>query len=294
MNRTQFGEGACDKTRRYLDSYISNELLVETNHEVLRHVENCAACSAELDSRVKLRSRLKAAVKNQPVPPDLQVRIRERVRRPAANTWLSADWSRWALGAAASLLVCAGIWWNYSRETMPAIGDRPAQNAYIQKISSRLTAVLKVGLGDHVHCAVFRKYPQQPPTVEHMETDLGPSFKGLLPVVRAAVPEGYRVVMGHQCSYLGRKFVHLTLEKDGELLSLVIARKNSGETLEGLAPSTHPSDIPIYQSSAGRYQVAGFDAGNFLAYIVSDLKGKANLEIAAALAPSVHEFLLKA
>jgi hypothetical protein len=34
-----FGEGACEKIRKYLDSYISNELLIETNHEVLRHVE---------------------------------------------------------------------------------------------------------------------------------------------------------------------------------------------------------------------------------------------------------------
>ena len=34
MNRVQFGEGACEKTRKYLDSYIGNELLVETNHEV--------------------------------------------------------------------------------------------------------------------------------------------------------------------------------------------------------------------------------------------------------------------
>ena len=51
MNRVQFGEGDCDKTRKYLDSYISNELLVETNHEVLRHLESCPACSAELDTR---------------------------------------------------------------------------------------------------------------------------------------------------------------------------------------------------------------------------------------------------
>ena len=42
---------ACDQTRKYLDSYISSELLVETNHELLRHLEACAACSAEADAR---------------------------------------------------------------------------------------------------------------------------------------------------------------------------------------------------------------------------------------------------
>ena len=27
---------ACEETRKYLDSYVSSELLVETNHELLR------------------------------------------------------------------------------------------------------------------------------------------------------------------------------------------------------------------------------------------------------------------
>lgn len=292
MNRIEFGESACDKTRRYLDSYISNELLVETNHEVLRHLEGCRTCAAEVDARTKLRARLKSAVDAQSAPPELQVRIREKIREQRPGSWFTADWSRWAAAMAASVMVCAGIWWTYTADRMPALADRPAQNAYIQKVSSRIAAVLRVGLGDHIHCAVFRKYPKNPPTVEHMEADLGPAFQGLLPVVRAAVPDGYRIVMGHQCSYLGRKYVHFTLENHGELLSLVIARKNQGESLEGLPPSSD-AGVPIYQSAAGRYHVAGFDAGEFLAYVVSDMKGKANLEIASALAPAVRGFLVK-
>jgi hypothetical protein len=126
-----------------------------------------------------------------------------------------------------------------------------------------------------------------------MEASLGPSYKGLLPVVRASVPEGYRIVMAHQCSYGGRKYIHLTLEKGGEFLSLVIARKNPGESVVGLSSADTSSGIPIYQSAAGRYKVAGFDAGDFLAYIVSDLKGKANLQIASNLAPGIREFLMK-
>jgi hypothetical protein len=39
--------------------------------------------------------------------------------------------------------------------------------------------------------------------------------------------------------------------------------------------------------------VAGFEAGNFFAYVVSELKNKENLEIAENVAPAVHEFLVK-
>jgi anti-sigma factor (TIGR02949 family) len=299
MNRIQFGQGGCEKALRYLDAYISNELTVETNHEVLRHLEGCQACSAELDARTRLRSRLNTAVKAQSVPPELQARIREQIRNGRPGSWLSLEslktggW-RWAGAmAAACLVVAAGLWVNYSAERMPTLADRPAQNAYITRVSANLAAVLKVGLGDHIHCSIFRKYPKDAPPVEKMEGELGATYSGLLPVVRAAVPDSYRVIMAHQCSYAGRKFIHLTFEKDGGLLSLVIARKEPGESLQGLAPTTQSSGIPIYQSAAGRYEVAGFQAGNYFAYVVSELKGKANLQIAANMAVGVHEFLAK-
>ena len=76
--------------------------------------------------------------------------------------------------------------------------------------------------------------------------------------------------------------------------ALVIARRNAGESLAGWTPASERLGIAIYQSGAERYQVAGFEAGNFLAYVVSDLKSQANLQIAVNLAPRVREFLMKA
>ena len=298
MNRIQFGEGGCERIRKYLDAYVSNELTVEANHEVLRHIEGCRACAAEVEGRVHLRSRLKAAVNAQGVPPELQVRVREQIRSSRQGTWaplgwLGAGWPRWAGATAAVLVIAGGLWVGVSPEKLPELSDRPGQKAYLSRVSANLAAILKVGLGDHIHCAIFRKYPKDPQPVEKMETDLGPAYAGLLPVVRAAVPQGYKVIMAHQCSYDGRKFVHLTLEKDGSLLSLVVARKQAGESLDGLSPAAAASGVRIYQSAAGRYQVAGFEAGNFFAYVVSELKNKDNLEIAENVAPVVHEFLVK-
>jgi hypothetical protein len=292
MNRVSFGE-SCERTRKYLDSYISNELLVETNHEVLRHLESCAECSAEADARSQLRARLKSAVRSQAVPVELPVLIRRRIEAGQAKPF-GARWAQWSLAAAAGLALFAVVWSNGRPEAMPELADRAGQNSYIQKVSSRLAAILKVGLRDHIHCAVFRRYPQNPPSVETMEQELGPSYQGLLPVVRAAVPEGYRVVLAHQCDFAKRQYVHLTLANGDKLLSLVIARKQDGETFDELTPATGPSGIPVYQSGADRYQVAAFDAGNFLAYVISDMKGKTNLQVASTLAPGVREFLAKA
>jgi hypothetical protein len=194
---------------------------------------------------------------------------------------------------AASSALALLVWLNYSRTRTPALSDRPAQDAYIQKISATLMPVLKIGLRDHIHCSIFRKYPKDPPTAAQMVKDLGPSYQELLELTKAAVPDRYRVIMAHQCGYAGRKYIHLTLENNGELISLVITRKNAGESLNGIAPVLSASGIPVYQSAAERYEVAAFDSGQYLAFVVSNLEGKMNLQIAADLAPTVHDFLTR-
>ena len=284
MNQVQPGE-ACERTRLYLDSYISNELLIETNHEVLRHLEGCPACAAEAEARSRLRSRLKAAVERQAVPPDLQARIRQRQEPRRRFGW----WTSGMLAAAAAVLVT--IWLGYPRAGLPALTDRPAQAAYIEKISANVAAVVRVGLRDHVHCAVFRRYPKDPQPAEKMVQELGPEYQGLLPLLQAAAPEGYRCVMAHQCSYAGRRYVHLTLKKGEKVLSLVIARKDAGETMAGMPVVRQVSGIPVYEAKAERYQVAGFETGSYMAYVISEMSRAKNLEVAAVLAPGVSRLL---
>ena len=95
-------------------------------------------------------------------------------------------------------------------------GSPGPERVYPERCRRRSVAVLRVGLGDHLHCAIFRKGPEDGgASVAQMENGSGPSFRGLLGVVNASVPAGYHIVMGHECSYLGRKYIHLTLEKDG-------------------------------------------------------------------------------
>ena len=291
MKLVQFGDSACARIRRYMDSYINNELLVETNHEVLRHLESCPSCASEVETRSRIKNRLKAAVQNQGVPVDLQSRVREALRSEGQEAGFR--WTRWA-AAAAIVVIATGTWLavpRWTRPALPDLADRRGQDVFIQKVSESLSAVLKVGLGDHIHCSVFRKYPKNPPSVEEMAEKLGPAYQDLGPLVRARVPEEYRIILAHQCGYQGRRFVHLTLSNGSNLLSLVITRKQAGETLHGLATSRQPSGVPIYQATARNYVVAGFETDQFLAYLVSDLGAKQNLEIATGLAPSVQHFL---
>ncbi len=290
------GSTSCERTQSCLDSYIGRELKAEERRQVQRHLEECAACASEHEARTRLRSRLKAAVLASSVPPDLHVRVREQIRQPRRDSRLSSlfVWNGWAAGAVAmaALVVTAGVWLNPPRETLPPLNDAPRQTAFFRRISANIAQVLRVGLGDHVHCAIFRDYSKMtPPPPERMEAELGPEFKGLLKVVKSAIPEGYQVVMAHHCSYMQRKFTHVTMKRGDSLISLVIAEKQPGESLAGLSRSANAFGIPVYQSGAERFQVAGFEAGRYFAFVVSELRGSRNLQIAQTLAPSVSSLL---
>src|SRR5262245_28340609 len=138
MTQLTFDEWACRNTQAKLDFYIDNELTVETNLELLRHCERCAGCAGEVAARRAIRDRLKVAVRTEDVPQDLEKRVREQLRRsPRGNT------RRWTVMAiAATLVICFGAWFASER-----IGPVPA----------RIAAVLGIGVGDHVHCAVIRQ-----------------------------------------------------------------------------------------------------------------------------------------
>jgi predicted anti-sigma-YlaC factor YlaD len=56
----------CHDFKELSDSYLSDELLVETNHEVIHHLENCTACRQILASRRELRVKLRQSIKTSP------------------------------------------------------------------------------------------------------------------------------------------------------------------------------------------------------------------------------------
>ena len=124
----------------------------------------------------RLRTALKDRRPDQAVPPDLQVRVRERIRARSQRPAWCGRWTKWAGAAAmATLLVVRRRYCGRPRsQPLPGLADRPAQDAYIQtSFADHLIGAEGPGLKDHVHCSIFRKYPQNPPTLEQMAQKLG-------------------------------------------------------------------------------------------------------------------------
>ncbi len=144
----------------------------------------------------------------------------------AKNTF---GWGRRLAAAAVFLMVCSGVWMAVQIRTAPHELDHAAQETYIDSLYARVVAIIRVGLGDHLHCTVFRKFTKDPPTFEQMAKKMGPDWVGLVPLVEERAPEQYRVMLAHRCGYRGREFVHLALQSDAKLLSVIITPKRAGE-----------------------------------------------------------------
>lgn len=237
----------------------------------------------------RINARLKAAVNSVDVPPFLEAKIRQQIQvRGAAQP--HRPWRGLVIASvAAALVIGAGITYQLGQLRGTA-GD---QESFIATISTKVATLMRVGLGDHLHCAFFRKFPAQAPAVEEMESKLGLEYKDLIPVVREHVPQEYKLVLGHQCRYNGRQFVHLSLKNDSQLISLVITAKRPGESfdIEGLLPELVQSGVRIYDGNTGQFQIAAMETSNHLVYFISDLPAKQNMQLMQSMVASLKEVL---
>lgn len=282
----------CERVREQLDSYLSGEISPPASSEVSSHLDGCADCAAELDVRRTLRESLKSAVQRSAVPPFLEARIRRTLANKQTerrSLWIWAP--GFALAAALAVAFLTG--WLGSRPAHPWEMAKTDQATFIETLYGQVADVMRVGLGDHVHCAYFRKFPKDPPTAEQLIAKIGPQYAPLLPAIREQAPAGHVVLLAHQCVFQDRSFIHVALEDHGKLVSLVITRKQPGEQLrEGSVGSLgNATGATIYKAAADQFSIAGFEAGDYLAFVVSDHSERDNLQWAANLAAPVQRAL---
>src|SRR6516165_4295065 len=81
MDVINFKDRTCSRMRGYFDSYLDNELLVETNHEVLRHIAVCADCARLLEERARIKKAVKRAVLQEQPPAALLSNIQRSIHK---------------------------------------------------------------------------------------------------------------------------------------------------------------------------------------------------------------------
>lgn len=263
------GHRNCTRVRPLLDSYLSSELLIETNQEILEHLQGCSECSSFLRSRGQVREVLRRAQAGVEVPGELRIRIQNSIRGVETMRPRPSGWPMMSLIAAGLALVLAtGI--------------------LMRMVQSDAARLLLVGWNNHLKCAMAGHYPAEPPSDEKMASVLGTEYEGLVELSRARMP-GFRVRQGHRCTMDGRRFAHVILQKDDVLLSVSVVKKAEGENFPRHRWLQKARDLDSTQVNG--VEVTGWETGDHLVFVSSNQPRGENMRIAEGMAPGIREML---
>lgn len=184
----------CKDFKEIADSYLSNELLVETNHDVLRHLESCPECRADLAALRELRQRLRSAIKNAPksqMNPGFAATVRSSLRDEAfgkEKSWSVFGAKAVVAGIAAALLIAIAIGVTLRNpiavRTAEVAQPFPAQSnttlpetRWLQRAS--FVEAQHDAVEDHKHCALAHDLEETPISLEKATKLFGTTTKGL-------------------------------------------------------------------------------------------------------------------
>jgi len=279
MNVLNFDSKQCARIRQHLDAYLSNELLVETTSDVLRHLEKCEACTRELEARSRLRDALRRAAENQIAPEKLRQAIQRRLRESRVGFLGTSRQLAWAAALAGLVIV--------------ALASIAAQH-WIKVLEGRriVAGVMALGVSDHLQCAIKgHNYPDIANPPELLRKKLGPQYAGVLEVVQKNL-SGFEILEAHICSVQGspRRYVHFIARGHGTILSVILTR-SEGVHLEKALSSGVSGSAKLYEAHLEGMNVAGFESKGYLGFVVSDLNRDTTMQIANELAPPLNAAL---
>lgn len=235
----------CQQIRDLMDSYLGGELMVESNHQVLRHMETCDACRTEVERRERTRTLLRQSLD---IPLDVGP-LRGRI-----NKALDAEQSRWLRvarywGVAAAMIFGVGLTIWYSRSVDAA--------AFTDSVDNHVQCALTIPAS-----AVY--------DANRAAKRLEPPFLDIVQTIRHTYG-GYDLVDAHMCPYLGRKYVHLVYRGEGRTLSLF-----AEEALRGALPGTgsvaplQGTPLDVHSTAHNGYWVTGTATRQYHIFVVSD------------------------
>jgi anti-sigma factor RsiW len=258
----------CRDFQELADSYLSDELLVETNHDVIRHLDQCADCRRELAARRNLRNKLRSGFEGTPdlrMPKEFAARLTTQLR-DAALSRSRIPVAKY-VAIAASLVIVAGL----------------VLMVVQQRRRSQMTASLVESVvGDHRDCALNHRLDEKSIDLDEAGRKYDRAYIDLASAVMAEgrLPAGVEFVEAHSCVFKHRRFGHVILRYRDQLVSVLVTTIDSGST---------ELKFPPVQSDG--FQLTHFETTQHAVYVVSSLSETENLSIAQAIEPLVSRHI---
>lgn len=268
----------CKDFREISDAYLSDELLVETNIQVFKHLEDCPKCRRDFADRRALRQRLRTAVLNSEefaIDPIFANRLSLELKDAAFNNngWFGVLISPRILVPLMSMVLIVGM---FSFVLFKYGGGNTEIAGQPGSIASFLTQVSLQAVGNHKDCAL-----ENQELWESRSLAIGEAGAAVAAAVAPPVSDYFagdvEVLHAHDCVYAGLLFSHVILKTNGHLVSVFVDKSGAiGD------PRANPSDSIVSERENG-LQVASFYSGRSAVFVVSDLPETDNLNAARKL-----------
>lgn len=265
----------CAEFRELSEAYLNDELLVETNIQVFRHMEVCEKCRADFKTRKELRLRIRKATvasRDLMVDPAFLTRLSATLReqhagfRPYSFAWFST--LRLATAVAALVVIAGGA---YLFLPWPFSGYADLRASVIKTLTE---ASLKA-IAQHEDCAIEKMDRWTSGSVP-----ISPSGRTLAAAVMEPLDEGpdrnIQLTHAHDCAFEGRVFSHVILSRSGHTISVFIDKAQTQE-LEGIEAGA------IVSENQRGLQVAFFAKDGKGIFVISDLPESENMALARSL-----------
>jgi len=225
----------CRDVREIADSFLCEELLTETNHEILRHLETCPGCRADIDGRRRLRGALRDAFNRTPElqsSTEFPARLRDQLRNASirgSRPWfLSRQW----LAVAAVVLLAVGI----------------AAVVLMNRWAAPTEALARDAVGDHQNCALKYRLVRQPVPLDKAAQQFDSAYRLLVIAPPDDIPTAdgiAHVTERHSCAYGGRRFGHGIMNYQGRVVSLLMTANDGGAGILGQETLPHVIGRPV-------------------------------------------------
>ena len=291
----------CRDFREIADSYLSDELLIETNHDVIRHLESCADCRRELAARRELRSKLREGFQDVT---ELQMRaefagiLKSQLRETALRRRPSMITRATQIAIAASLVIAAALGFRVVQHRWPmqsppdvAVGPSRDTKGNGEKRAGQpafLSALLtESAVGDHRNCAIAYRLEERPIDLDEAGRKYDRAYINLVSAIMSEgiLPAGAELVTAHSCVFKGQRFGHVILKYHGQLVSILVMKSESKDQSASVAEPL------IASAQTDGYESAQFQTARHAVFVVSALSDNENLAIAQAIAPSVSRHI---
>lgn len=234
----------CQQVREVMDSYLSEELSVESNHGVLRHVAHCRDCAAELGRRRRLRALLSEALDVTVDADRVTARITHAVHHEH-RSWLRV--ARFGAVAATLVAAVAVAYWT---------GQRVDATAYDDSAE------------DHIACALT--YPDDTAYDKlRAAQNLVSPFEHIADGV-GLLHGPYHVIDAHMCPYKGRNYAHVVIRGDGQTLSLFAERAERGVLPDAPTTMLAGDTVDVHATSRLGYLISAVATRDHRIYLVSE------------------------